>query len=170
EIDGEIQEQMFESALRDGLTKAYNKRFFETRLDEEVAYALRQDSRLSLLLFDLDHFKNINDKYGHLAGDYVLVELSALVTETSRREDVFARVGGEEFAILSRGLTCAQAKDFGERIRRAIDEHVFEYEGTVLPVTSSVGVACIPGSGADSPTALVGAADVALYRAKTSGR
>jgi two-component system, cell cycle response regulator len=170
EIDGEIQEQMFESALRDGLTKAYNKRFFETRLEEEVAYAIRQDSRLALLYFDLDHFKPINDEHGHLAGDYVLAELSALVTETSRREDVFARIGGEEFAILSRGLTRQQAMDFGERIRRAIHEHAFEYEGVHIPVTSSVGVACIPDAGADSATTLVAAADAALYRAKTSGR
>jgi two-component system, cell cycle response regulator len=170
EIDGELQKQMFESALRDGLTKAYNKRFFETRLDEEVAYALRQDARLALLMFDLDHFKHVNDTYGHLAGDFVLAEIGTLVTATSRREDIFARIGGEEFAVIARGLTRAQALEFAERLRRAIHEHSFVHEGTVLPVTASLGVACVPDTPVNSATALSAAADAALYRAKTSGR
>jgi two-component system, cell cycle response regulator len=169
-VDGELQKQMFESALRDGLTKAYNKRFFETRLEEEVAYAVRQDARLALLMFDLDHFKRINDTYGHLAGDFVLAEIGTLVSVTSRREDIFARIGGEEFAIIARGLTRAQGMEFGERLRHAIHAHAFQYEGRVLPVTASLGVACIPDSGASSAAALTGAADAALYRAKTSGR
>ena len=170
EVDGELQKEMFDSALRDGLTKAFNKRFFETRLEEEVAYALRQGTDLAVLFLDLDHFKRINDTYGHLAGDHVLVELAALVSKTSRVEDIFARVGGEEFAILTRGLDSRQATEFGERLRLAIFEHEFVYEGVTLPVTSSVGVACVKSEGVDSPVALMAAADAALYRAKAAGR
>lgn len=170
EIDGEIQAQMFESALRDGLTKAYNKRFFETRLEEEVAYALRQDARLALLMLDLDHFKRVNDQYGHLAGDTVLTEFAGLVHTASRREDVFARVGGEEFAILARGLSAPQAFEFGERIVREVRAHAFVHEGARIPVSVSVGVAALPDPRLESAVALLSAADAALYRAKALGR
>ncbi|NLY95705.1 MAG: GGDEF domain-containing protein [Myxococcales bacterium] len=166
--DVDIQAQMFENALRDALTKAYNRRFFETRLEEEVAYSIRQESRLALLYFDLDHFKSVNDTYGHLAGDFALAEFAALVQAERRREDVFARIGGEEFAILARGLDLEQGRDFADRIRRVIAAHDFRYEGRKLPITTSVGVACMPGP--ESASALVAAADAALYRAKGNGR
>lgn len=170
EIDGEIQEQMLESALRDGLTKAYNKRFFETRLAEEVAYSLRQEAKLALILFDLDFFKRVNDTYGHLAGDYLLSELALLVMNTIRREDLFARIGGEEFAILARGLDLRQAGEFAERLRTVVADHRFDFEGTRIPLTTSAGVAAIPSPPIASWQQFIAAADAALYRAKGKGR
>lgn len=170
EIDGEIQKQMLESALRDGLTKAYNKRFFETRLEEEVAYSLRQEAKLALILFDLDFFKKVNDTYGHLAGDYLLSELALLVMNTIRREDIFARIGGEEFAILSRGLDLQQAAEFAERLRGIVADYAFNFEGTKIPLTTSLGVAAIPSGSIVSAQDFIAASDAALYGAKAKGR
>ena len=94
---------MYESALRDGLTKAFNKKYFTDRLESEFTFAIRHASPLALVLFDIDHFKKVNDTHGHQAGDYVLSELSTLLTGALRAEDVFARYGGEEFAVICRG-------------------------------------------------------------------
>lgn len=170
EIDGELQKQILESALRDGLTKAYNKRFFETRLEEEVAFSLRQEAKLALILFDLDFFKNVNDTHGHLAGDYLLSELALLVMNTIRREDIFARIGGEEFAILARGLDLEQAAEFAERLRAIVAAHNFSFEGVKIPLTTSLGVAAIPSESITSPQDFIAASDGALYSAKAKGR
>ena len=89
---------MYEAALRDDLTKAYNKKYFLDRLETEIAYARRHQAHLSLLMFDVDHFKRVNDTHGHLAGDYVLAKLAKVASTTVRAGDVFARYGGEEFA------------------------------------------------------------------------
>ena len=94
---------MYESALRDGLTKVFNKKYFIDRLESEFTFSIRHASPLSLVLFDIDHFKKVNDTHGHLAGDYVLAEISTLLTGALRAEDVFARYGGEEFAVICRG-------------------------------------------------------------------
>ena len=112
---------MYESALRDGLTKAFNKKYFIDRLESEFAFSIRHATPLSLVLFDIDHFKKVNDTHGHLAGDYVLSELSTLLTGALRTEDVFARYGGEEFAVICRGSDSAQAQVVGERLRKAVE-------------------------------------------------
>src|SRR6185312_5151465 len=117
-LDESFQRQMYESALRDGLTKIFNKKYFLDRLESEFAYAVRHKTPLSLVMFDIDHFKKINDTHGHLAGDYALAELANLVSQTIRQEDVFARYGGEEFAVICRGVDLVGAAAFGERIRR----------------------------------------------------
>ena len=132
---------MYESALRDGLTKAFNKKYFTDRLESEFTFATRHESPLALVLFDIDHFKKVNDTHGHQAGDYVLSEISTLLTGALRAEDVFARYGGEEFAVICRGSDIAQAQVVGERLRKAVEAHRFVYEGTHIPVTISVGVA-----------------------------
>src|SRR5690606_4501307 len=103
-LDENFQQQMFDAALRDGLTKAYNKSYFLTQLEIEMAFALRHATPLSLVMFDVDHFKHVNDTYGHLAGDAVLMKLAGLAQASVRAEDVFARYGGEEFAIICRGI------------------------------------------------------------------
>ena len=142
-LDEHFQRQMYESALRDGLTKAFNKKYFLERLESEFAYAQRHRSALSLIMFDIDHFKKINDSHGHLAGDHALTALSALIAQTIRKEDVFARYGGEEFAVICRGVDLGGAHLFGERIRSRVEAMKFAYNGVQLSMTLSVGVATV---------------------------
>jgi two-component system cell cycle response regulator len=169
-LDETFQRQMYESALRDGLTKVFNKKYFLDRLQSEFAYAIRHKTPLSLVMFDLDHFKKINDTYGHLAGDYALATLANVVSQTIRQEDVFARYGGEEFVVICRGVDLVGAAAFGERIRRMVAAQLFDYQGTQLKVTVSVGVAAVTDMGMREHQELVGAADKALYEAKRNGR
>jgi two-component system cell cycle response regulator len=170
DLDESFQQQMFDAALRDGLTKAYNKKFFSDRLESEIAYAKRHNTHLSLLLFDVDHFKKVNDNFGHLAGDHVLVQLARLTQGTIRTEDVFARYGGEEFAVYCRAVPLETAGIVAERLRALIEGTSFEHEGRRLPVTISIGVAAYPITPANTGTELIAAADEALYEAKRCGR
>jgi two-component system, cell cycle response regulator len=169
-LDESFQQQMIDAALRDGLTRAYNKKFFQDRLETEIAYARRHNSFLSLLLYDVDFFKKVNDTYGHLAGDAVLVHLVRLTQATIRTEDVLARYGGEEFAVICRGTPLLNAGILGDRLRKRVEEETFDYQGTRLPVTISVGVAALPESNATVAADLVRDADSALYEAKNAGR
>ncbi len=137
-----LARQNYESSVRDPLTKAHNRRYLVERLGAEIAYARRHSSRLSLLLFDLDHFKRVNDTCGHLAGDEVLREVSALVSRLIRAEDVFARFGGEEFVILVRGISHANVGRFAERLRTSV-ERLEVVSERVLRVTISVGYASL---------------------------
>lgn len=169
-LDVDFQQRMLDAALRDGLTKAFNKRYFVGRLETELAYAKRHITPLSLVMFDVDHFKRVNDTYGHLAGDYVLMRISKITQNTVRTEDVFARYGGEEFAVLCRGVNLSNAGILGERLRSAMELSTFEHEGTRMPITISVGVAAFPELQIETPEQLIGAADEALYQAKRTGR
>jgi two-component system cell cycle response regulator len=169
-LDEMFQRQMSESALRDGLTKAFNKRYLTERLDNEFQHAMRNDAPLSLVFLDIDHFKKINDAHGHPAGDHVLVELAKLVMGSLRNEDIFARYGGEEFAIVSRGIDVADAQALAERLRSAVEEHPFSFEGRSISVTISVGVARAPRPGVATPSEFVAVADETMYEAKRSGR
>lgn len=170
QLDESFQQQMYDAALRDGLTKAYNKTYFLDRLETEFAYAKRHKADLSLLMFDVDHFKKVNDTYGHLAGDYVLAKISRLAAGILRSEDLFARYGGEEFAIVCRAVKLGQAGILAERIRSMMESTVFEFEGRRMPITISVGVAAHPDSPLESGLELIAAADEALYEAKRCGR
>jgi two-component system cell cycle response regulator len=169
-LDEIFQKQMYESALRDGLTKAFNKKYFTDRLESELTFALRHESPLVLVMFDIDHFKKVNDTHGHQAGDLVLSEISTLLTGALRAEDVFARYGGEEFAIICRGTDLTQASIVGERMRKAVEKHRFTFEGTHIPVTISVGIAGLPDPAVKDATDLVSRADKALYQSKHGGR
>jgi diguanylate cyclase (GGDEF)-like protein len=169
-LDEIFQKQMYESALRDGLTKAFNKKYFTDRLESELTFAIRHSSALALVMFDIDHFKKVNDTYGHQAGDHVLSEISTLLTTTLRAEDVFARYGGEEFAVICRGIDTAQAQVVAERMRKAVEKNRFVFEGTHIPVTISIGVAGVPDATVKDATDLVAHADKALYQSKHGGR
>jgi diguanylate cyclase (GGDEF)-like protein len=169
-LDEIFQKQMYESALRDGLTKAFNKKYFTDRLESEFTFALRHGAPLTLVLFDIDHFKKVNDTHGHPAGDHVLTEISTLLAGSLRAEDVFARYGGEEFAVICRGSDLAQGQTVGERLRKAVEGHKFVYEGTHIPVTISVGVAGLPDARVKDAAELVSVADQALYASKRGGR
>jgi two-component system cell cycle response regulator len=168
-LDESFQQKMYNAALRDPLTKAYNKKYFIDQLNTEISYTKRHKSPLTLVIFDLDHFKNINDTYGHVAGDNVLIQLSGVVHAMLRQEDVFARYGGEEFVIILRGIALEDAGVLAERIRVAVDERKFMSGDTVLPVAVSVGVAAYNEAMQD-PMELVEHADEALYAAKQGGR
>ena len=169
-LDEDFQKQMFDAALRDSLTGAYNKKYFLDHLQSEFAFAARHASSLSLVMFDVDHFKNVNDTWGHLAGDAVLVKLAELAVESVRGEDLFARYGGEEFSIICRGISMGQAAHLGERLRSLVDRTDFKHGGEVMPVTISVGVAGFPEIPVGSAEDLIEAADTALYAAKNHGR
>jgi diguanylate cyclase (GGDEF)-like protein len=167
-----LTHQMYESSVRDSLTRAHNRRYLVERLASEIAYARRHKSRLGLLLFDLDHFKRVNDTYGHLAGDEVLRETAALVSRMIRAEDVFARFGGEEFVVLVRGIEHANVARFAERLRVAVERLEIPSESAVLRVTISVGFVSLDEVPDAERTAdgLLRIADERLYRAKTNGR
>ncbi len=170
DLEESFQRQLYESATKDGLTKIYNKKFFLDRLRHEVAYSLRHSIPLTLLMFDVDLFKKVNDGHGHQAGDYVLTRLAAVVSETIRGEDVFARYGGEEFAIILRECTADKGMLLAERLRRLVEGTDFTFAGQRIPVTISIGCACLAGGNYPGPDELVAAADSFLYAAKRNGR
>jgi diguanylate cyclase (GGDEF)-like protein len=167
-----IAHQMYESSVRDTLTRAHNRRYLVERLASEIAYARRHRSRLGLILFDLDHFKRVNDTYGHLAGDDVLRDVAALVSRMIRVEDVFARFGGEEFVLLVRGIEHRNVGRFAERLRSAVERLEIVADANMLRVTISVGYASLDEmpEGERGGEDLLRVADERLYRAKTGGR
>jgi diguanylate cyclase (GGDEF)-like protein len=160
-----------DDAERDGLTGAYNKRYFESRLAHEIHEAEARNLPVGLLMLDIDHFKNYNDRNGHLAGDTVLKELGQILGSSVRREDMVARSGGEEFVLVYPRAGKEAALRIAENLRRAVEAHDFRHgEGQPLGrVTISGGVACFPED-ARSALDLQRAADRALYAAKAAGR
>jgi two-component system cell cycle response regulator len=168
-LDESFHENLLSSALRDGLTKLFNKRYFLERLDSELKFAVRHKAALSLLMLDLDYFKRINDTLGHLAGDCVLQEIAAQLARAVRNEDVVARFGGEEIAIVLRAINVDNAMLMAERLRKLVESTVILFEGKELRATVSIGVAEF-GPNVTTPDQLVEAADKALYRAKHGGR
>ncbi len=170
DLEESFQRRMFEAALRDGLTTAYNKRYFMERLAKELAYARRHRAPLSLIMLDIDHFKNVNDTLGHPAGDAVLLRLSRVALDTLRTEDVFARYGGEEFAVICRGVDVQNATVVAERLRELVSSMRTQQDGREIAVTLSLGVAGYPEIDVDKPEQLIAAADEALYEAKRAGR
>ena len=170
QLEEQYQRSIYESATRDGLTRIFNKKYFLDTLRKEFAYCLRHRVALSLVMFDIDHFKKINDTYGHPAGDYVLQKVAAKVAETVRQEDLFARYGGEEFALMLRESAADKSIRCAERCRRAVDGSEFVFNGTPIRVSISLGVATVLDSDFAQPEDLISAADKYLYRAKKGGR
>lgn len=170
ELEHTFREQMYDAALRDPLTRVYNKRYFAERLETEWAYSHRHQAPLSLVMMDLDYFKRVNDKFGHPAGDFVLRRFTGLVTDTIRTEDMLARYGGEEFVVLCREFPVPSAQIMSDRIRRTVAGSEFLWESKQIPVTVSAGVAGVPDASIADGEALLVAADEALYAAKSSGR
>jgi two-component system cell cycle response regulator len=158
-------------AVKDGLTRIYNKRYFDEALEKEYDYNKRNKSGLGIVFFDIDHFKTVNDNYGHPAGDLVLKNLAALVENEARGYDVFARYGGDEFVFLMRGASLDAAVVLAERVRKAVEAHVFEYDGEVLSVTISLGVSHWNGDDSISNGQdLLKLVDAELYKAKGAGK
>jgi two-component system cell cycle response regulator len=164
-----ILRQLYESSVRDALTGLFNRAYFLERLGGELAYANRHGTEASLLLLDIDHFKKINDTYGHPGGDAVLRSMAATVRKVLRVEDIFARYGGEEFIVLLRGIAIDGAARAAERLRRAILGCPTEYEGKLIACTVSVGCASL-ACAERTAQALIATADRRLYAAKHRGR
>jgi two-component system, cell cycle response regulator len=163
--------RVHESAVRDRLTGVYNRGAFDDRLQNEFAVSRRRGTPLALLLFDIDHFKRLNDTHGHPAGDAVLHAVAQAVQATIRPEDVLARYGGEEFAVILKNVSSRSAQVMGERVRVAVEDQQTAWKGATIGATVSVGVVHVPSAKAlESPAALISAADAALYEAKRQGR
>lgn len=154
-------------ALIDGLTGLWNRTHLDNRLTTEHAHARRYNTHLSCIMADVDHFKNVNDTYGHAFGDDVLRKVAATLTSTCRVDDIICRYGGEEFAILLPGTPHTDAMSLAERLRGAIEALTFTHHDTPVKITCSFGVANL---GEIVPPSILELADSALYRAKRSGR
>jgi diguanylate cyclase (GGDEF)-like protein len=166
----EANTRLAQLAVTDGLTGLYNHRHFHERLTLEVERSQRSGLPLSLLMLDVDHFKQFNDTFGHPAGDEVLRQLARVLADTRRANDVVARYGGEEFAVILVDTPKFTAAKVAERVRERINTHDFsEAAPRAGKLSASIGVATFPDDGADAET-LVRSADTALYAAKRAGR
>jgi diguanylate cyclase (GGDEF)-like protein len=164
------REQQRQLAVRDGLTGLYNRRAFAEILASAIANEDRRDKgRLGLVILDLDHFKKLNDTYGHPAGDAALRSMARLLLQHLRRGDQAARYGGEEFVVILPGSDPERSVQAAERLRQALAKHRFVHDGSRIPLTASLGVAVWPEDGRD-PESLLASADRALYAAKQAGR
>ena len=169
DVEAQYHEEIYSLMVTDALTQASTKRFFLETLEREIVRAQRHGRPLSLVMFDIDHFKKINDTHSHLAGDEVLRELGATIRAQVRAEECFARYGGEEFALVLPEATREGAVGVAEKFRAAVEGHRFTFDGAVIPVTISLGVAEL-GADMKTPQQLMKAADDKLYESKRSGR
>jgi two-component system cell cycle response regulator len=165
-----LLQQLYESSTRDALTGAYNRKHFDERLRAELAYAARHQTETSLVLLDIDHFKKINDQFGHPAGDTVLRQVARLVAQRLRAEDLFCRIGGEEFAVILRGIDLVGATRVAERLRTTVGTVPTIVSGRPIPVTISLGCASLACCATRGQSELVAVADRRLYGAKHAGR
>lgn len=162
-------EEIYRLMTVDGLTQIHNRRYFDEALEREINRSKRYQRVLSLIAFDIDHFKHVNDTHGHLAGDGLLRQVTAAIKSRLRREDVFARTGGEEFGIVLPELTLEGARQVAEKVRRIVETMQVRYEQAVIPCTVSLGVAATDGTESTGKE-LYKRADDNLYAAKEGGR
>ncbi len=165
-----LLEQLYSTSVTDSLTGARNREYLDSLLVTELSYARRHDQDLSFVLFDLDHFKAVNDTYGHPAGDAVLVKVAESVRSQLRVEDSLCRYGGEEFCVVLRSVDLAGAHAMGERIRVVLEQQSVRYKNLEIKVTASVGCSTRKELEDATPTTLIEAADRRLYLAKDGGR
>ena len=170
-LEEEALIRVHESALRDRLTGAYNRGAFDDRLSSEFQTSRTRGTPLALLLFDIDHFKSLNDNYGHQAGDAVLRDVVQSAQRALRPEDVLARYGGEELAVILKNVSSRSVHVMAERVRVAVEELQIDWQGQAIRSTVSVGGAYLARTAViEEPSAMVAAADEALYQAKHQGR
>ncbi len=164
-----LQAKLREQAIRDSLTSLFNRRFLEETLDREVSAAARSRNPLTIIMLDLDHFKEFNDEYGHEAGDTVLRFVGSLLRGNTRSSDISCRYGGEEFIVVLPGATLELARERAEFLRLTFEQTEIAFGGKVLHATLSAGAAAFPTHGSTREE-LIRAADTALYGAKRLGR
>ena len=167
----EAQREKLEAlSITDPLTGVFNQRAMQTRLHDEFQRAQRYNESISVLMIDADHFKNVNDEYGHQFGDKVLKELAAIISESVREVDVLARYGGEEFLVILPQTHFTGSLTVAERVWRSVNTHTFSNGQISIKVSVSIGVSFYPNRDVESWEQLVGFADQALYEAKRQGR
>jgi diguanylate cyclase (GGDEF)-like protein len=166
---GLLQSKLREQAIRDPLTDLFNRRYLEETLDRELSRAAREEYPICIIMIDLDHFKRINDTYGHEAGDLVLKAIADVLAEQSRRGDFACRYGGEEFVIVMPNVRLETAYERAESLRQSLTLLRVPHEYYSLSVTISMGIACLPENG-QTREMILRAADQALYAAKDAGR
>ncbi|HEY4015339.1 MAG TPA: GGDEF domain-containing protein [Polyangiaceae bacterium] len=169
DVEAQYHEEIYRMTIIDGLTQVHVKRYLLESLDKELMRARRHTRDLSFLMLDIDHFKAINDRHGHLAGDYVLKEVARLIQQRIRRDEVLARYGGEEFAIILPETTREGARSLAEGLRERIEQSRFTFQNEVIRVTISIGVAMLHENDRASMD-LIKRADEKLYEAKHDGR
>lgn len=168
-IEMAYHEEIYTMTVTDGLTQIPNKRYLMEYLEREFSRARRYARNLSCLMLDIDHFKHINDEFGHLTGDFILKELASTIRKRIRKEEMFARYGGEEFCIVLPESDPESVREFASTVRRLIETHLFEFEGSRINVSVSLGVGHL-GMHMKDPIELLKAADDKLYEAKRAGR
>lgn len=164
-----FHETIYNMTITDGLTEVANRRKLEEFLERELAGAIRHKRPLAVAVIDADHFKAVNDNFGHIAGDYVLRKIAHVIQGVIRKDELLARYGGEEFVIVMPESTLEQAATLAEKVRKLIEETEFHFEEHTIPVTVSVGVAS-HYSKVQDVDGFIKVADEALYRAKDTGR
>ena len=182
-IESAYHDEIYRLTTTDGLTQVYNKRYFLKEMEREMSRCVRYQRDLALVMCDIDHFKAINDTYGHLAGDYVLKQVAQRMVRHMRRDDIFARYGGEEFVMLLPETARDQAVQMAEKLRRLIESEPFTFDDLPIPITLSMGVAGLreylhglqrshgqASQRAINPFSFIKIADDRLYEAKTHGR
>lgn len=168
-VEAAYHDEIYRLTTVDGLTQIFNRRYFEETLEREISRCKRYGRSLTLVLIDIDHFKGINDGFGHLAGDYVLKQLASTLKARIRREDVFARYGGEEFALLLPEVDAKGGLIMAEKARKLVEAQKFRFEQQQIPVTISLGISTMTAGKTDG-SELIRAADDKLYEAKQAGR
>ncbi len=162
--------RLYEMATQDRMTKLFIHHYFQTKLDEELSFSVKLKHPLSLIMFDIDHFKKFNDTYGHQQGDMVLIEMGRLIKSECKSSYIPSRYGGEEFTIILPGSPFEEAKEFAEKMRKTIEAHDFPGIDRILKVTSSFGVTSFPFKKPIEKSELISRVDHALYLSKDSGR
>jgi diguanylate cyclase (GGDEF)-like protein len=170
EVESQYHEVIFKMMTTDGLTQVYNKRFFLDSLDRELSQSEREGTSLCVCLMDLDHFKSVNDTFGHLAGDAVLSEFARRASSVVGSGQIFARFGGEEFALLCSRANLPEAVMTAERIREVTQASPVVFGDLSIPITVSIGVAALDPCNPSNAQSLLHTADQWLYTAKSSGR
>ena len=173
ELEYNFQQQMYEISTRDGLTGVYNRRYFSQRIITDLSFARRHQIPCTLVILDIDHFKKVNDTYGHRTGDQVLITVTEAVGNVIRKEDILARYGGEEFVVIAQGTDLVGGKVLGKRIQLCVAEQrtpALDDPNMVIKVTVSVGVATVPSDASVKADVLISTADANLYHAKDLGR
>jgi diguanylate cyclase (GGDEF)-like protein len=169
-VEAEYHEEIYRLTIIDALTDTHNKRYLLEFLDRELARSARHGRPLALLMMDIDQFKAINEELGHLGGDFTLRELATGIKKGIRKEDVFARFGGEEFAMALVESSHEGAVQVAEQLRQRVEAHPFQYEGKTFQVNISIGIAYTQGDVQMTPTELIRQADEKLFQAKRQGR
>ena len=168
-VEARYHEEIYQLATQDALTELHNRRHFIDMVDKEIARAMRHQRALTMCIIDVDLFKPVNDRYGHISGDNVLRQIAGILRRHVRSDDFAARIGGEEFAVLLPECDMEAAFGFAERLRQAIAEVIFKPGGDAQTITVSIGVTAMTPE-RDTCSRMMAAADAALYRAKHNGR